>query len=488
MELLRKFKEVGSSIGPILVLVTLMHFFLTPLPEGSLVSFIIGGFSIIAGLSLFLLGTEIGLLPIGEKIGSAATRSKHLIVLLGTGFVVGVVIILAEPNIAVLVEQIKGVNPLLSSTALVAMIALGVGLYLMIGIVRVVFHLSLRWIYLISYALIFTLFFFGPDEMMGIAFDSGGAATGPLSVPFIIAIGVGIARVQKKQNDADNFGYVSLALIGPTLAIAILALFTQGGGSAAPGEVSIVDDGAFLSLLVPSLIMTAKALVPLLLLCLFYQVALLKMPFGQLVRLGIGFIYLFLGLTLFFVGSNGGFIPVGYQIGYSIGMFNPNLLLVVGAVIGAITVLSEPSVWVLVDQVQVITQGHLKKPIMLGALAIGVGLSGFLSMVRVITGLSIWYFVLPTYAMAVLLSWWVPDLFVGLSFDSGSVSSGPMASTFILSFAIGSSVAMGGNPASDAFGVIIFVSMTPVVIVELLGLVYKRTQKKMAAAKGEKGI
>jgi len=160
----------------------------------------------------------------------------------------------------------------------------------------------------------------------------------------------------------------------------------------------------------------------------------------------------------------------------------------VGAVIGAITVLSEPSVWVLVNQVQEITQGHIKKPLMLVALAIGVGLSLFLAMIRVITGLAIWYFVLPTYALAVFLSFFVPDLFVGLSFDSGSVSSGPMASTFILAFAIGSSVSVGGNPLTDAFGVILFVSMTPVVIVELLGLVYKRTQKKMAASKGGKSI
>ncbi len=487
MELLRKLKEVGLSILPILVLVTFMHFFLAPLPPGSLVSFLIGGICIIAGLSLFLLGTDIGLLPFGEKIGSAATRSKHLLVLLGTGFIVGVVIVLAEPNIAVLVEQIKGVNPSLSATGLVAMIALGVGLYLVIGMARVVFHLSLRWIYVVSYAVVFTLFIFAPRSMMGIAFDSGGAATGPLSVPFIIAIGVGIARVQKKQNDADNFGYVSLALIGPTLAIAILALFTDPGESGT-AAVGVASAGNFLSLFAPSLVMASKALGPLLLLCLFYQATLLKMPAGQLIRLGIGFVYLFLGLTLFFVGSNGGFIPVGYQIGYAIGMLNPNLLLVAGSVIGAVTVLSEPSVWVLVDQVQAITQGHLKKPIMLAALAIGVGLSGFLSMVRVITGLSIWYFVLPVYALAVLLSFRVPDLFVGLSFDSGSVSSGPMASTFILSFAIGSSAALGGNPATDAFGVIIFVSMTPVVIVQLLGLVYKRTQKKMAAAKGGKSI
>lgn len=487
MELLKKLKEVGSSIIPILALVALMHFFITPLPAGSLTSFIIGGFLLIAGLSLFLLGVDIGLLPIGERIGSAATRSKHLLVLLGTGFLVGVVIILAEPNIAVLAEQVKGVNPSISKTSLVSMIAIGVGFYLMVGMVRVVFHLSLRLVYLVSYALLFILFIFSPIEMMGIAFDAGGAATGPLSVPFIMAIGIGIARVQKKQNDADNFGYVSLALIGPTLALGILSLFNDGG-AAFSGEVSVAAAGNFLSLIQPSLAMTAQALVPLLLLCLFYQFLLLKMPLGQLVRMVTGFVYLFIGLTLFFMGSNGGFIPVGYQIGYAIGTYNRYLLLLVGAVIGAITVLSEPSVWVLVNQVQEITQGHIKKPLMLVALAIGVGLSLFLAMIRVITGLAIWYFVLPTYALAVFLSFFVPDLFVGLSFDSGSVSSGPMASTFILAFAIGSSVSVGGNPLTDAFGVILFVSMTPVVIVELLGLVYKRTQKKMAASKGGKSI
>lgn len=487
MELLKKLKEVGSSIIPILALVALMHFFITPLPAGSLTSFIIGGFLLIAGLSLFLLGVDIGLLPIGERIGSAATRSKHLLVLLGTGFLVGVVIILAEPNIAVLAEQVKGVNPSISKTSLVSMIAIGVGFYLMVGMVRVVFHLSLRLVYLVSYALLFILFIFSPIEMMGIALDAGGAATGPLSVPFIMAIGIGIARVQKKQNDADNFGYVSLALIGPTLALGILSLFNDGG-AAFSGEVSVAAAGNFLSLIQPSLAMTAQALVPLLLLCLFYQFLLLKMPLGQLVRMVTGFVYLFVGLTLFFMGSNGGFIPVGYQIGYAIGTYNRYLLLLVGVVIGAITVLSEPSVWVLVNQVQEITQGHIKKPLMLVALAIGVGLSLFLAMIRVITGLAIWYFVLPTYALAVFLSFFVPDLFVGLSFDSGSVSSGPMASTFILAFAIGSSVSVGGNPLTDAFGVILFVSMTPVVIVELLGLVYKRTQKKMAASKGGKSI
>ena len=486
MELLKKLKEVGSSIVPILVLVSLMHFFWIPLEQGMLSSFLIGGVLIIAGLAFFLLGTEIGLLPIGERIGSASVRTKNLVVLLSTGLIVGIVIILAEPNITVLQEQVASVNPSISTTLMVVMIALGVGLYLMIGLLRVVFRIPLKWIYLGSYTLLFLLAAFSSQEMLAMAFDSGGAATGPLAVPFIMAIGLGVARVQKKQEESDNFGYVSLALIGPTLALVVLGLFSKEGGASLVTTVQIPVAGGFLSLVEESVSQVVRSLIPLVLLCIVYQLVLLKMTIGQLVRVAVGFLYVFLGLTLFFVGVNGGFIPAGYQIGYAIGMLDSRLLLLTGMVIGSITVLSEPSVWVLIDQVQTITQGHIRKGIMLIALAIGVGLSGFLAMLRVITGLSIWYFVLPVYTIAVLLSFRIPTLFVGLSFDSGSVSSGPMASTFILSFAIGASVAVGGNPTTDAFGVIIFVSMTPVVIVQLLGLLYKHKQAKLAAQKGRK--
>ncbi|WP_332447749.1 DUF1538 domain-containing protein [Sphaerochaeta sp.] len=480
MELLTKLKEVGFSIAPILGLVTLLHLFVTPLGNGILPIFYGSTFLVIVGLALFLLGVDIGLLPIGERIGATVTRTKRLGALLFTGALLGVVVIVAEPNIAVLKDQVAGVNPAINTTVMVALIALGVGLYLVIGIVRVVFHLSLKWIYAISYLLLFTLAFLVPPELLGLAFDSGGAATGPLAVPFIMAFGVGIARVQQLQNDADNFGYISLALIGPTFALLLLGLLLPET-TAQPGALSgIPEAGDFLTLLPAIISQVLRALLPLLSLCMVYQLLLLHMPFGQMLRIGIGFIYLFLGLTLFFLGANGGFIPVGFAIGHAIGTMHEYLLLAVGLLLGSITVLSEPSVWVLVDQVERITQGHVKKPVMLTALAIGVGISGFLAMLRIITGLPIWYFLVPSYLLAVILAFLIPDLFVGLAFDSGSVSSGPMASTFILSFAIGASYAVGGNPASDAFGIIIFVSMTPTLTVALLGLLYKRALARMA--------
>ncbi len=484
MGLLKKLKEVSFSVGPIVALIALLHFFVAPLPEGNLLDFAIGGLFIIVGLSIVLTGIEVGLIPIGERIGSDTTGSKNLWLVLFTGMIVGIVIILAEPSITVLAEQVAMVNPAISTTSLVTMIALGFGFYMMVAMARVVLRIPLKWIYAVSYGLLFTLFAFSSPIMMGIAFDSGGASTGPLSVPFVIAVGLGVARVQQKQRDSDNFGFVSLVLIGPTLAIGILSLFGGPAGDIA-GELVVRDSGDFLSLIIPSMQQVTQSLVPLIILCLSYQILLIKMPFRRLLRVAVGFIYLFIGLTLFFIGVNGGFIPVGFQIGYTIGSVDTTLLLVVGLVIGAITVLSEPSVYVLVDQVQVITQGHIRRSVMLISLSIGVGLSVFLAVLRIVSGLSLWYFVLPVYAVAVALSFVIPDLFVGLSFDSGSVSSGPMATTFLLSFAIGSSVAVGGNPTTDAFGVIIFVSMTPVLVVQILGLLFARTQAKMQKAKGE---
>lgn len=479
MELLKKLREMSSSIIPILLLVTAMHFFIAPLEDGALIAFYISGALIIFGLSFILLGVDLGVFPIGERIGAAVTRSRSNFLIGATGFIAGIVIIIAEPNIAMLSEQVASVNPAINTRVMVAMIAIGVGFYVMVGMLRQVYHIPVIWIYLVSYIIVFTLAIFTTDEMMAIGFDSGGSATGPLSVPFIMALGIGVARVQKVQKESDNFGYVSLALIGPALALIILGIVSPGGNDGETAQATVNQAGSFLELIRPSVQMATQAITPMVILSLLYQVFLLKMPTRQVLRAGVGFLYLFIGLTLFFIGSSGGFIPVGYQIGYLLGSINPYLLLFSGLIIGAITVISEPSVWVLVNQVQEITKGHLRKSVMLVAMAIGVGLSLFLAVLRIWSGLSLWYFILPAYAIAITLAFFVPELFVGLSFDSGTVASGPMASTFILAFAIGSSAGLGTGRASDAFGIIIFVSVTPVLIVEILGLLYKRTQAKL---------
>ncbi|HPB42589.1 MAG: DUF1538 domain-containing protein [Sphaerochaeta sp.] len=479
MELLNKLKEISSSIIPILLLVTIMHFFIAPLEEGVLLSFYISGVLVIFGLSLILLGVDLGILPIGEKIGSAVTRTRSNFLIGATGFIAGIVIIIAEPNIAMLSEQVSSVNPAINTRIMVAMIAIGVGFYVMVGMLRQVYGIPVIWIYLISYIIVFTLAIFSTAEMMAIGFDSGGSATGPLSVPFIMALGIGVARVQKVQKEADSFGYVSLALIGPALALIILGIVSPGTGTGEGSQATVSQAGGFIALIRPSLQMATQAITPMFILSLLYQVFLLKMPSRQMLRAVVGFVYLYIGLTLFFIGSTGGFIPVGYQIGYLLGQISPYLLLFSGLIIGAITAISESSVWVLVNQVQEITKGHLRRSVMLAAISIGVGLSLFLAVLRIWTGLPFWSFILPAYVIAITLAFFVPELFVGLSFDSGTVASGPMASTFILAFAIGSSMGLETGNAGDAFGIIAFVSVTPVLVVEILGLLYKRTQAKL---------
>lgn len=483
MELLKKLREVGLSVLPLLVLVSLTHFLLSPLPPGYLTSFFIGSVLLVAGLSVFLLGTQLSLIPIGERLGSAATRKKNLFFLLTTGLVIGCVIVFAEPNVTVLVTQVQSVNPAIPRMLMVGLMAFGVGIFLVIALLRIVFHLSLRWLFAIGYGIIFLLASLKPTPLVSIAFDSGGAATGPLAVPFIMALGIGTARVQKDQEDADNFGFIALASMGPIMGLMLMGLLFQEGSVPASAVSNSPQVGNFIALFPSTLKLVSSALWPLLVLCLVYQIILLRLPFGQLLRMLLGFLYVFAGLVLFFIGVDGSFMSVGYTLGIIVAGIDPTLCLAFGALLGAITVIAEPSVWVLVDQVKVITKGHIRPSVMLVSLSLGVAISGFLAMLRIMTGIWIGYFVIPAYALAIIVSFFLPKLFVGLAFDSGTVASGPLAATFILSFAIGASEASGGNPATDAFGLITFVSMTPVVVVALLGLLYKKKQAKLVPSK-----
>jgi hypothetical protein len=480
MELLRKLKEVAISVIPVCLIVTLLHVTISPLEKGQLGSFYLGGLFVILGLALFLVGAEIGLLPIGEKIGSIVTGKRNLPLLITVGLVIGFVITVAEPDISVLANQVHAVNPAVIPWVLITFIALGVGIFVTLGMVRVLFGMSLKLLLAVLYILLFVLAAFCDPSLLAVAFDSGGATTGPMAVPFIMALGLGVTRIQKRQNEADNFGFIALASIGPIIAVLILGILLKGG---ARGE-GVVESVAFstesIAHLFPDMAKeVAIALTPLIAICALFQILFIKMPARQVFRMVMGFLYSFLGLVIFFVGANGGFMPVGYSLGYSLSQISPYLLIGVGLFLGAITVIAEPAVWVLVEQVEDISSGHIRKKVMLSALAIGVSFSIGLSMVRIITGLSLWWFLIPGYGFALLLLLRCPPLFSALAFDSGGVASGPLSSTFILSFAIGSSLGQGGDPATDAFGVIAFVAMTPLITIQLLGLLYKRKQAKM---------
>ena len=510
MDILNKFKETLSSVLPIMAIVILLGVTVAPLGVSSIVCFITGGALLIVGLTVFLLGVDIGILPIGERCGAALTAKRNLTLLLGVSFIIGVMVTIAEPDVQVLANQIKGVSPNVNKWALIFMIAVGVGLFVMLGLLRTMLSLKLKWVLIVSYIILFTLAFLCPPTFQGVAFDAGGATTGPMTVPFIMALGVGVASVrsgsEKKsaEGDSDSFGLTGIASIGPVAAVCVYGILLKVFGSHAQADASVVQAstievdsllessapkafglGIFVQLLPDVLKEVSMALLPLIIMFIAFQIFLLKMPPVQVRRMIKGIAYSFVGLVLFLTGVNGGFMPVGEKLGSLLGqnaMENGGrwtlLLLGVGLVFGAVVVCAEPAVWVLTEQVETVSGGNIKRKVMLGALSLGVALAIALSMLRVLCRFSLWYILVPGYALSLLLTFFCPPLFTGIAFDSGGVASGPMTSTFILSFTLGAAIACGGNPVTDAFGVIALVAMTPLIAIQILGIIFRIKSRK----------
>lgn len=488
MNIVVKLKETCISVIPIMMIVVLLNFTIAPLGAESLIRFLSGGVLVIIGLTLFLVGADIGIIPIGQKVGAALTAKRNLLILMTVSFAIGFFITVAEPDIQVLAAQIVGVNPAVPKTPLMFMIAFGVGFFIVVGLLRIVFNISYHWLLILFYALVFAFAFCTDPDFLGVAFDSGGATTGPMTVPLIIALGVGVASSKGGgvMNRDSSFGLTGMASIGPVLAVLILGLICSGSG-AVPGAADIAADGethGFISLLPHVMKNMAAALMPLALMFAFFQIFLIHMPPHQVRRMIKGLAYTFVGLVFFMTGVEGGFMPVGSMIGGIIGSLPYNFILIpIGLVLGAVVVCAEPAVWVLNEQIEEISGGHIRKRLMLVSLSVGISVSIGIAMLRVITGLSIWYFLIPGYAAALILTFFTPKLFTAIAFDSGGVASGPMTSTFILSFTLGASSAAGGNPITDAFGVIAMVAMTPLITIQLLGLLFGMKEKEVLGQK-----
>ncbi|MDL2260314.1 DUF1538 domain-containing protein [Deltaproteobacteria bacterium OttesenSCG-928-K17] len=476
-----KIEESAVSVIPVMLIVVILHFTIAPLGEGQLAQYLMGGFLLIVGLAIFLVGADIGMVPFGQKVGSSLTYLRRLGPMLAASFAIGFAVTIAEPDVQVLADQVVSVIPAISKSRLLMAIAVGVGLFVLVGIVRMVFQLSLRLVLFICYGAIFIACAFVKDpSFISIAFDSGGATTGPVTVPFIMAMGLGVAATAKKKEGDDNgFGLVGLASIGPIAAVVMMGL--AGGGelstdtadTAAPTSAALSLISHFLNELPHVSYEIGMALLPIVIIFFFFQVVLLKLPHQQLKRILLGFIYTFIGLTMFMVGVKGGFSPIGQSLGLSLGAFGAAALIPVGLILGAVVVCAEPAVWVLTEQVENLSGGHIRRPIMLVALSISIALAVAMGMTRVVTGLSIWYFLAPGYALALLLTRLCPPLFTAIAFDSGGVASGPMSTTFVLSLTLGASIACGGNPATDAFGMVAMIAMAPLVTIQILGLIFK---------------
>lgn len=482
MILLDKFREAALSVLPVMIVVWLLHMTVAPIGD-NLAKFFGGGFLVIAGLGLFLLGAEIGIVPIGQRAGSALTGKRNLALLLCAGFIIGFFITIAEPDVHVLAQQVAAVDKAIQKSLLVGMIAMGVGLFVAIALLRVVFQFSLRLTLAIFYALVFACAAFANPSFMGVAFDSGGATTGPMTVPFIMALGIGVAAVRAGKGQDDSFGLIGIASIGPILSVLILGIFQGGGESIPTVQKAVVDVSIwahFLHLIPEVAGEVSIALAPLVGLFAIFRLFLLKkMTTYRLIRTCMGLFYTFIGLVCFFVGVKGGFIPAGGSLGAVLASSNVFLLAATAFTLGALAVCAEPAVWVLTDQVEDVSGGAIKSRVILVFLCVGVACAVALAIIRIKFGLSLWWFLIPGYLATFLLTLVCPPMFTAIAFDSGGVASGPMASTFILAFTLGAAQELGGNTIMDAFGAIALIAMTPLVAIQLLGVIYKaKTQGK----------
>ncbi len=477
-KLILQTKEALTSVLPITIIVFLLDFTIVPMPFHIRSSFLIGSLLLIVGMGLFTQGAEVAMMPMGEHMGAQLTKSRKLVLLIGVSLVMGTIVTMAEPDLQVLAGQV----PAIPKMTLVVSVSIGVGLFLVISLLRILFQWKLSYLLVLLYLIIFTIGAFTSETYLAVAFDAGGVTTGPITVPFILALGIGVSAVRgSKSSHDDSFGLLALCSVGPVISVMIMGIFFDSSrlGSVTPAETKNAETLAeVFQLFQEGFPVYARevllSLLPIVLFFVVFQLIYLKLPKSQMIKIAVGIIYTSTGLILFLTGVNIGFLPAGAFIGEHLGGISYNWILIpLGMVVGYFIVAAEPAVHVLNDQVEEITGGAVSKNAMMWSLSIGVSLSIGLSLIRVIYSLSIWYFLLPGYLIALILTFFVPNIFIAVAFDSGGVASGTMTATFLLPFAMGATIAVGGNVLMDAFGIIAMVAMAPLVTIQVMGLIYK---------------
>ncbi len=485
--LLSKLKEVLLSVIPITIIVLILNFTLTPLETPVLIRFLIGASFLIIGLTIFLIGVDIGITPIGNNMGGALAKTNKLWIVAISGLILGFIISVAEPDLHILAGQVDSVSSgLISKGSIVVIVSIGIATMLAVGLCRIVYNFPLYKVLTIAYGIIFILAFMTTPEFLAISFDASGATTGALTVPFILALAMGVSKLKKdsKASEKDSFGLVAIASTGAIISVMIMSIISK------TEEVtgSLEDVGISGSVISPFIHEFVKvgpeifiALLPILILFLIFHKKPFDLPRREVRKILFGILFTFIGLVIFLVGVNAGFMDVGTVIGHSIAMLeNKMYVIIVGFILGLVTILAEPAVYVLTHQIEGVTSGYVKRSVVMIALAIGVGMAVALSVIRIlIPELQLWQYLLPGYIISIALTYFAPKLFVGIAFDSGGVASGPMTATFILAYTQGAAEAVeGANVLIDGFGTIAMVAMTPLIALQILGLIFKIKSRK----------
>ena len=482
-----KMAESLSAVLPITAIVLLLSITIAPVSSGVLVLFLFGSLLLIFGMSLFTMGAGMSMQPMGEGIGVQISKFRKLPLPLIICFALGVIITIAEPDLTVLAEQI----PSIPNMVLILAVAIGVGLFLVVSLSRSALGIPLSRLLLLFYLAVFVLAAFAPADFIPAAFDSGGVTTGPITVPFIMALGIGMVSIRSdKKSSDDSFGLVALCSIGPILSVLILSICYEPSATTTETVIrDIVDTRDAIREFVTAFPHYAKevliALLPVVGVFVVFQMIARRYQLHQLLRIGSGFLYTYAGLVMFLTGANVGFMPAGKLIGEEIaGSSYKFLLIPVGMLVGYFIVAAEPAVHVLKKQVEEISSGRITQTSIGIGLSVGVAVSVGIAMLRILTGIPLMWFMIPGYAISLLISFFVPPLYTGVAFDSGGVASGPMTTTFLLPFAVGACTAVGGNLLTDAFGIVAMVAMTPLITIQLIGLyaqIKHRAQRRRTA-------
>ena len=469
----------------------LLHFSITPLPKEIFYSFVRGSILIIFGLTLFLHGMDLGIMPIGSFLGSSLMRSKKVLFILVSGAIIAFLVAVAEPNLLILGKQVEENVKGISSITLLISASIGLALAVTLSLIRTIFQLHFKVIIILLYGLTFLFSAFISPLYVSIALDAGGAITGPLTVPFIISCGVGAASVRSdiKAHD-DHFGHTGMAVASPILLVILYAVFLKiaYGTSIVPLENTKNVAKVSINLLqrVPSTMLSVFfSILPLIVLLFVFQFLILHIPPKALRKIIIGFVYSYIGLCFFFLGTDTAFIPTAQSLGSLISSLSYNwIALPIAFIIGGTVVCSEPSAWALMAQVEEISGGNIRVPVMLLSLALGTSLFVALAIVRIFFDFSIWYLIIPSYLLIFILTIFTPSLFSAIAFDSGSVASGPISSAFVLPLALGFSSSFSSSSATNAFGLIAMTSLSPLITIQILGCMFE-AKKKRALKKTE---
>jgi len=478
-----KLIESLQSVLPIALIVLFISFTLVPMSPSSMILFVMGVVFLVIGMSLFTSGAEMSMQTLGSKIGSSIASSGKIWLIAFVSFIIGILVTISEPDLQILATQVGDVE----NIVLILTVSVGVGIFLMIALLRIVLGISLNVILIVFYIAAITLSFFLPEGFRTLAFDSGGVTTGPMTVPFIMSIGAGVcaARSNPSPSRDDSFGITALCSIGPIIAVLVLGIVMKvDGGTYVPEQIVEITDTRegiihYFNEFLHYSGEVAMALLPIVVFTALFQLVTRAFSKVQIIRILVGIIYTFVGLAIFLTGANVGFMPTGHAIGEGLAQIGGGYILIpVAMLLGFFIVKAEPSVYVLNRLVENMTAGAISGKTTGLGLSVGVAAALGLSALRIVTGISMMYILIPGYIIALVLCFFVPKIFVGIAFDSGGVASGTMMSAFVLPLAIGACNALNGNVMTDAFGCVAFVAMAPIISIQIFGLIYNIKSKR----------